>query len=74
MRDIAEAAGVSKPLLYHYFPSKIDLFKAAVADKAAELQRLIETDRRRHAGRAARRTASTPTWRGSRRTPTRGRS
>jgi AcrR family transcriptional regulator len=36
---------VSKPLLYHYFPSKIDLFKAAVAEKAAELQRLIEPTR-----------------------------
>jgi AcrR family transcriptional regulator len=45
MRDIAAAAGVSKPLLYHYFPSKIDLFKAAVADKATELQRLIEPSR-----------------------------
>jgi len=42
MRDIAKAAGVSKPLLYHYFPSKIDLFKAAVAEKASELQGLIE--------------------------------
>jgi AcrR family transcriptional regulator len=42
MRDIAAAAGVSKPLLYHYFPSKIDLFKAAVAEKAAELQSVIE--------------------------------
>jgi len=42
MRDIARAAGVSKPLLYHYFPSKIDLFKAAVAEKANELQRVIE--------------------------------
>jgi AcrR family transcriptional regulator len=42
MQDIAKAAGVSKPLLYHYFPSKIDLFKAAVAEKAAELQRVIE--------------------------------
>lgn len=42
MRQIAEAAGVSKPLLYHYFPSKIDLFKAAVADAAAELERVIE--------------------------------
>jgi AcrR family transcriptional regulator len=42
MRDIARAAGVSKPLLYHYFPSKLDLFKAAVAEKAGELQRLIE--------------------------------
>jgi len=42
MREIAEAAGVSKPLLYHYFPSKIDLFKAAVAESAAELQTVIE--------------------------------
>jgi AcrR family transcriptional regulator len=42
MRQIAETAGVSKPLLYHYFPSKIDLFKAAVAEAAAELQRVIE--------------------------------
>ncbi|MGH2887727.1 MAG: TetR/AcrR family transcriptional regulator, partial [Solirubrobacteraceae bacterium] len=42
MRDIAQAAGVSKPLLYHYFPSKIDLFKAAVSEKAAELQQVIE--------------------------------
>jgi len=42
MRQIAQAAGVSKPLLYHYFPSKIELFKAAVAEKAEELQSLIE--------------------------------
>lgn len=41
MREIAQAAGVSKPLLYHYFPSKIDLFKAAVSEAATELQRLI---------------------------------
>lgn len=42
MREVAKAAGVSKPLLYHYFPSKIELFKAAVAEKAEELGRLIE--------------------------------
>jgi AcrR family transcriptional regulator len=41
MQQIAKAAGVSKPLLYHYFPSKTDLFRAAVAEKAAELQALI---------------------------------
>jgi AcrR family transcriptional regulator len=29
-------------LLYHYFPSKIDLFKAAVAEAAGQLQALIE--------------------------------
>jgi AcrR family transcriptional regulator len=42
MREIAEAAGVSKALLYHYFPSKIDLFKAAVSEKAEELRSAIE--------------------------------
>src|SRR2546421_3435169 len=42
MREIAQAAGVSKPLLYHYFRSKTDLFKAAVAEHAAELQAAIE--------------------------------
>ncbi len=42
MRQIADAAGVSKALLYHYFPSKTDLFKAAIQDAATELQRIIE--------------------------------
>jgi AcrR family transcriptional regulator len=42
MRQIAEAAGISKALLYHYFPSKTELFKTAVEQHAAELQRLIE--------------------------------
>jgi AcrR family transcriptional regulator len=42
MRDVAAAAGVSKPLLYHYFPSKLELFKTAVAAKAEELQQAIE--------------------------------
>jgi AcrR family transcriptional regulator len=42
MRQIASAAGVSKPLLYHYFPSKKQLFQAAVADAAAQLLALIE--------------------------------
>ena len=42
MREIAETAGVSKALLYHYFPSKIDLFKAAVEEKAQEIRAAIE--------------------------------
>jgi AcrR family transcriptional regulator len=42
MRQIAEAAGVSKALLYHYFPNKIELFKAAVVVHADELQRITE--------------------------------
>jgi AcrR family transcriptional regulator len=42
MRQIAQAAGVSKALLYHYFPSKTELFAAAVAEAVGELQGLIE--------------------------------
>lgn len=42
MRQIADAAGISKSLLYHYFPSKSELFKAAVKAHAQELQKLIE--------------------------------
>jgi AcrR family transcriptional regulator len=41
MRQIAEAAGISKSLLYHYFPSKTELFKAAVQEHAIELRALI---------------------------------
>ena len=37
MAQIARAAGISKPLLYHYFPSKEDFFKAALAEAAGEL-------------------------------------
>jgi AcrR family transcriptional regulator len=43
MAQVAKHAGVSKPLLYHYFPSKVDLFKAAVAEHADELRQLLET-------------------------------
>jgi AcrR family transcriptional regulator len=42
MRQVAEAAGVSKALLYHYFPSKTELFKAAVQGQAIELRDMIE--------------------------------
>lgn len=44
MREIAELAGISKALLYHYFPSKTELFKAAAAQYAGELQALIAPD------------------------------
>ncbi len=44
MREIAELAGISKALLYHYFPSKTELFKAAAAQYAGELQSLIAPD------------------------------
>ena len=41
MRDIARTAGVSKPLLYHYFKSKTELFRAAVAQQAEQLEGLL---------------------------------
>lgn len=45
MDDIAEAAGVSKPVLYQHFPSKLDLY-VALLDQAtdsliAELERAV---------------------------------
>ena len=42
MREIAQAAGVSKALLYHYFPSKADLFNAAIEERTLELERALE--------------------------------
>lgn len=38
MLDIAAAACVSKPLLYHYFSTKQDLYRAAVRSAAEELR------------------------------------
>src|SRR5947199_5356848 len=37
MAAIAREAGISKALLYHYFPSKEEYFKATLAEAAAEL-------------------------------------
>jgi AcrR family transcriptional regulator len=42
MRQIAAAAGISKSLLYHYFPTKSELFRTAVAERAQELRAAIE--------------------------------
>ena len=36
MARIAREAGISKALLYHYFPSKRDLFEAALGQAAEE--------------------------------------
>ena len=44
MARIARAAGISKPLLYHYFPSKRDLFEAVLSQAADEHLRRITTD------------------------------
>lgn len=42
--DIAAAAGISKGLLYHYFPSKRDFYIAVVRHSADEMQIVTETD------------------------------
>lgn len=44
MRKIASELGISKPLLYHYFPSKREFFQATIAQAAAELQARTEPD------------------------------
>jgi AcrR family transcriptional regulator len=44
MAAIAREAGISKALLYHYFPSKRDFFAATLAQGAEELRRAVEPD------------------------------
>ncbi len=44
MADIAREAGISKALLYHYFPSKQDFFEATLTEAAQEVRRLTEPD------------------------------
>lgn len=58
MDEIAEAAGVSKPMIYAYLGSKDDLFSACIRREAQRLIRLITsaappglaTERRLHQG------------------------
>src|SRR3546814_11355957 len=44
MAQIARKAGISKPLLYHYFPSKQAYFQATFQSYADELRARIEPD------------------------------
>ena len=44
MARIAREAGISKALLYHYFPSKRELFVATLQQSAAEVESLTEPD------------------------------
>ena len=44
MDELAGQAGVSKGLLYHYFPSKRDYYMAALRSAAAEMLKLTEPD------------------------------
>ncbi len=44
MAEVAAAAGVSKPLIYHYFSTKGDLYRAAVHFAADELSKATLPD------------------------------
>ena len=44
MAQIAREAGISKALLYHYFPSKQDYFVATLASGVEELRARVEPD------------------------------
>jgi AcrR family transcriptional regulator len=44
MSDLAREAGISKGLLYHYFPSKRDFFTATLAAAATELAAVTRPD------------------------------
>lgn len=44
MAQIAREAGISKALLYHYFPSKQDYFAATLATAAEQLRQITEPD------------------------------
>jgi AcrR family transcriptional regulator len=43
MAAIAREAGISKALLYHYFPSKLDYFVATLANGATDLAARVES-------------------------------
>ena len=42
MDDIAERAGVSKPVLYQHFPGKLELYRALLTTYADELVGRVE--------------------------------
>ncbi|MBA2608135.1 MAG: TetR/AcrR family transcriptional regulator [Actinobacteria bacterium] len=44
MADVAEEAGASKPLLYHYFSTKAELYHATVQSAADELREATRFD------------------------------
>jgi AcrR family transcriptional regulator len=44
MAKIAREVGISKPLLYHYFPSKQAYFSATLEQAAAELAEAVQPD------------------------------
>jgi AcrR family transcriptional regulator len=45
--DIAATAGISRTLLYHYFPGKAEIIEALQIEAIAEIQELVQTMRAR---------------------------
>ncbi len=45
IEEIAQTAGVSKGLLYHYFPSKRDFYVACLEEAATDVRRTLRSDR-----------------------------
>ncbi len=43
MEAMARAAGVTKPVLYQHFPSKLDLLRAVVNESALQLEQAVMT-------------------------------
>ena len=43
MDEIAERAGVSKPVLYQHFPGKLDLYLALLDESADELVKIVHS-------------------------------
>ncbi len=62
MDDIADRAGVGKPVLYRHFPSKLDLYLAIVDDQGERLVGAVHATLTRSASprRGTARATSTP--------------
>ncbi|QJY44912.1 TetR/AcrR family transcriptional regulator [Pseudonocardia broussonetiae] len=58
MDDIAEKAGVSKPVLYQHFPGKMELYRALLTTYADELVERVRTALSHHTDNHARARAS----------------
>ncbi len=58
IEEIAHEAGISKGLLYHYFPSKRDFYVACLREVAAELSLITRADPRLSPGERVRASVS----------------
>ena len=44
LREVAEAAGVNKAMIYYHFRDKVDLYRAVLSDSFAAMQHIWEND------------------------------